>query len=394
MVQLSKELQAEIDAIQKIPVIANILEAIVKRTGMGFAAIARVTDEKWVACAVLDKISFGLAPGEELLLESTICNEIRDTGKLVVIDHVDKDPEFAKHHTPAKYGFQSYISVPIIRKDNTFFGTLCAIDPNPHQLKNDDVINMFTLYADLIAFHLSAMEQVEKAENQLKEEQQTAELRDSFIAILGHDLRNPLGAVSNSAQLLLRMPLDDRSKKLVSIIKDSSYRMNGLIENVLDFARGKLGAGIQLNKQPNEDLTRVLQQVVTELQTIWPKRSIEMLVDLKQTVSCDPKRIAQLFSNLLGNALSHSPDGTLVHVNASSDNGKFILSVSNEGPDIDPETLVNLFQPFFKGPVSSSKKGLGLGLYIASEIARAHEGSLSAESHNDKICFTLQLPHC
>jgi GAF domain-containing protein len=123
---------------------------------MGFAAIARVTDDKWIACSVRDEINFGLKPGDELKLETTICNEIRQSGNPVIIDDVKNDEIFAHHHTPALYGFQSYISMPIIRQDGAFFGTLCAIDPNPNKLNNPEIIGLFKLFADLISCHLNA----------------------------------------------------------------------------------------------------------------------------------------------------------------------------------------------------------------------------------------------
>lgn len=195
--------QSDIDAINKIPVVSGMLEIICRTTNMGFAAIARVTEDHWIACSVHDDINFGLQPGGELKIETTICNEIRKSGKGIIIDNVDEDANYCHHHTPAMYGFKSYISLPIIRKDGSFFGTLCAIDPKPAQLNNPETIGMFRLYADLIAFHLQAVEQIQIAEERLKEELKVAELREQFIAILGHDLRNPVGAIANCAQLLL-----------------------------------------------------------------------------------------------------------------------------------------------------------------------------------------------
>jgi GAF domain-containing protein len=98
---------------------------------MGFAAVARVTEDRWVACSVLDEIDFGLKAGGELRLETTICHEIRQTREAVVIDNFAEDHIYCKHATPAMYGFQSYISVPIVLANDSFFGTLCAIDPQP-----------------------------------------------------------------------------------------------------------------------------------------------------------------------------------------------------------------------------------------------------------------------
>jgi GAF domain-containing protein len=198
MDNLRPDIIADINSIQNIPAIPNILSVICKTTGMGFAAVARVTSEQWIACSIRDDINFGLQPGGELVLETTICNEIRQTSEPVIINHVSEDPAFCGHHTPEMYGFQSYISIPIYRKDGGFFGTLCAIDPKPASFDREHVLEMFNLYADLISFYLSAIQQVDSTQQELAEERKTAELRDQFIAILGHDLRNPLGAISSS----------------------------------------------------------------------------------------------------------------------------------------------------------------------------------------------------
>lgn len=154
------DVQADIDAINSIPVVPKLLEIICRTTGMGFAAIARVTEDRWIACSVRDEIEFGLITGSELKLETTICHEIRQNGKAVIIDEVDKDEVFAHHHTPAMYGFQSYISMPIIRQDGTFFGTLCAIDPKPAKVNNPETIRVFKLFADIISYHLNLVEQM------------------------------------------------------------------------------------------------------------------------------------------------------------------------------------------------------------------------------------------
>ena len=161
----------DVVAISHIPVIHKILEVVCRTTGMGFAAVARVTDDKWIACSVRDEIEFGLMPGDELKLETTICNEIRRKGQAVIIDHVANDETFRNHQTPAMYGFQSYISVPIVRQGGEFFGTLCSIDPQPHKLNNVETIAMFKLFAELISFHLNAVDYstINPAKTQLKE---------------------------------------------------------------------------------------------------------------------------------------------------------------------------------------------------------------------------------
>ena len=143
-------------AIGRIAALPTILDVVCRTTGMGFAAVARVTDESWIACAVKDDIAFGLEPGGELNVETTLCHEIRQSGAAVVIDHVAEDAAFCGHHTPAQYGFQSYISMPIVLPDGTFFGTLCAIDPKPTKLNTPATVGMFKMFADLIGFQIDA----------------------------------------------------------------------------------------------------------------------------------------------------------------------------------------------------------------------------------------------
>jgi len=372
----------------------TLLDVVCRTTGMGFAAVARVTEDRWITCSVRDDIAFGLKPGDELKVETTICHEIRQSGDPVIIDHVSEDEFFCTHHTPAMYGFQSYISMPIFLKDGRFFGTLCSIDPRPARLNTPEITGMFKLFAELISFHLSSMDELRITQAQLYQEQENAKLREQFIAILGHDLRNPVGAILSSAQLLLRMPVEDRVKRIANIMQSSAYRMRGLIDNILDFAQSHLGGGLQLNIQEDPPLPEILKHVVDELAMISPDRYVSFKLNLEDPVACDGKRIAQLFSNLLSNAITYGRADTPVRVNAVSKDGNFTLTVINAGEDIPDSTMANLFQPFSRGTTKSSQKGLGLGLFIATEIAKAHKGQLFATSHDGETSFTLQIPSC
>jgi signal transduction histidine kinase len=379
-------------AITGIEAVPTILEVVCRTTGMGFAAVARVTEDRWVACQVRDEIAFGLGPGDELKVATTICSEIRASGQPVVIDHVAEDEVFCGHPTPAMYGFQSYISVPIVRRDGQFFGTLCAIDPRPARLNRPEVVGMFRLFADLIAFHLDAHERLATSTAALLDARRASELREQFIAVLGHDLRNPLASIDAGAKLLRKTPLNERALTLLDLVQSSIGRMAGLIDHVLDFARGRLGGGLSLDRNADAPLGPVLEQVVAELGLAWPERTIEADIAVPDPVSCDRARVAQLLSNLLANALAHgSPDGP-VSVKAFTDAGVLELSVANPGEPIPPAKLELLFQPFARASAEPHKQGLGLGLYIASEIARAHGGTLDVTSTPAETRFTFRMP--
>jgi PAS domain S-box-containing protein len=151
---MSQDLSDDVETAGRIKALPTILEVICRTTGMGFAALARVTESRWIACGVRDDIDFGLKPGGELRVETTICNSIAQTLEAVVINNVSEDEAWRGHPTPQLYGFQSYISVPVLLADGSFFGTLCAIDPRPARLNTPEVIGMFQLFAELISKHL------------------------------------------------------------------------------------------------------------------------------------------------------------------------------------------------------------------------------------------------
>jgi signal transduction histidine kinase len=386
------DLQRDVAAISRIDVVPTILEVVCRTTGMGFAAIARVTQDRWVACAVRDEIAFGLGPGGELEVATTICDEIRDSGQGVVIDEVRADQTFCQHPTPAKYGFQSYISMPILRKDGSFFGTLCAIDPKPAKLQTPQTIGMFKLFAELIGFHLEAQERLVNSEAALLDERQTAELREQFIAVLGHDLRNPLAAIDAGTKLLGKKPIDEQGRDILSLIERSVRRMAGLIDNVLDLTRARLGGGLQLKRNSEQPLGPALDEVVQELRASWPDRKINVDITLPAAIDCDRARIAQLLSNLLANALTHGAADAPVSVLARADKKTFELSVTNQGEPIAPAVSARLFEPFYTPVANSGHQGLGLGLYIASEIARAHGGELTVTSVPEATRFVFKMP--
>lgn len=168
--------------------------------------------------------------------------------------------------------------------------------------------------------------------------------------------------------------------------------MSGLIDDVMDFARGRLGDGISLRNRSLQPLLPLIEQVVSELRAAAPDREIQLDADLAAPVSCDTGRIAQLLSNLLANAVTYGQPDQPVRVVARSDAERFELSVSNAGEPIPEAALKRLFQPFYRGDTEPAKQGLGLGLYIASEIARAHGGTLSATSTPQETRFVFSMP--
>jgi hypothetical protein len=221
------------------------------------------------------------------------------------------------------------------------------------------------------------------------------ETRDQFLAILGHDLRNPLSAITMGAELLGKSKSLDEHVAIGARIRDSAKRMNRLIGSLLDLTRTRLGTGLPVTRQP-VDLTAVCQQAISELQVSHPdcKFKFEAKGDLRG--DWDGDRLSQLVSNLAANAAQYGGQAGTVGVVAEGRGEQVVLRVHNVGPIIPESALDKIFNPMVRQPPQEGDKnpsGLGLGLYIAREIATAHGGTLDVTStEKDGTTFTATLP--
>ncbi|HEV2564400.1 MAG TPA: GAF domain-containing protein, partial [Microvirga sp.] len=145
---------AAVAAVGRVGAVSSILELLLDSTGLGFGAVARVTETAWTACAVLDRIGFGLPVGGQLEVATTFCSEIRGARTPIVIDQASTDQVYCTHRTPRMYGFESYIAVPIILRSGEIFGTICALDPKPAKLSDPKTLKTLELFAELIGSQL------------------------------------------------------------------------------------------------------------------------------------------------------------------------------------------------------------------------------------------------
>jgi signal transduction histidine kinase len=257
-------------------------------------------------------------------------------------------------------------------------------------------VGTFQLFGELIAAQLELSRRFEQSQSDLKssqadllDERTSSELREQFIGVLGHDLRNPLASIDAAVRILLKTQDRERALEIIPMIQKSVMRMAGLVDNLMDFARGRLGGGLTI-KRADEALGPIIEQVISELKLAWPDVIIEASIDLDEPIYCERSKIGQLFSNLLGNAVTYGDQGEPIRVSAKSVEDSFELSVTNYGTPISEKAMQNLFKPFTRGD-RPSQHGLGLGLYIAAEIARAHGGTLSVTSTDERTTFVRLL---
>ena len=223
------------------------------------------------------------------------------------------------------------------------------------------------------------------------------ESRDFAVAVMAHDLRNPLNAILTSGQLLQRMkePEITEINELALTISLSATRMNNLIENLLDFTRTRLGQPLPLNSNVI-DLAPLCKEVVGEFIAFRAKRTIRLYSKGDLRGKFDPARMKQMLSNLISNALEHGGQSTGVTVNAQGQTEQVVLEVNNQGRVISESEMAALLDPFsrfHKQDQASSKRRLGLGLAIAQEIVHAHSGKLNVRSNTDEgTTFVVQLP--
>ena len=219
------------------------------------------------------------------------------------------------------------------------------------------------------------------------------EAREQFIAILGHDLRNPLGTIVMGVEALA--PLGAPYATFVDKIGKAANRMEAMIRDVMDFARGRFGGGIPATVIPC-DLKTICVEVVAEMQQAFPKRTIVADASGDLAGEWDPARVAQVVSNLIGNALAHGNDPITVALRDMGD--EVVMTVHNQGEPIPPASIATLFEPFAHGARGVAKsrlgaEGLGLGLYIVREIVRAHAGTIALTStRSEGTTFTIRWP--
>jgi signal transduction histidine kinase len=234
-----------------------------------------------------------------------------------------------------------------------------------------------------------------RREVEVQREQLIAELNralllsETFVAVLGHDLRSPLGAVVAGATLALRRTQDAKARSHLARVLRSARRMSRMVEQLLDVSRVRLGRGLPLVRA-EIDLGELVRQTAAEIEPSHRQHRFDLRLPQRCEGEWDRDRLAQVLTNLLSNACEHSEAGSVVTVTIDEGPAHATVAVHNPGPPIPPEILPSVFDAFASG---SAGRGLGLGLYIAREVARAHGGDIAVESAaGTGTTFSVTLP--
>lgn len=380
-------------------------------TGMRVALVGEVTDTSWRSIQSIDSAGLGISSGMILDINRTFCKDVRASRAPVWFGDARIHPLFRHSPVPDMYGFRSYVSVPLVLNDGSIFGTLCTLDPEPKAVDEQQVKSMNALSA-LVAAQIDGIlnhdadsrtidglkQQGDSVGRRLAEYEhsntellQVAKQREEFIGVLAHDLRNPVQAIRAGVDLLSMGELTASQQRVLGHINDSSDRIAELIDVTLDFARGRLGTGIALKLESWSDLSGILAMACREAMRPYPQRSCEVDLQLPRTFRCDAARLCQLLANLVINAAIHGAPGQPIQVQGRSQGDGIQISVANQGV-IPAAQLDRLFEPFSRPQERRLDSGLGLGLYIASQIAKAHGGTLAVTSSDRQgTVLTLRI---
>ena len=229
------------------------------------------------------------------------------------------------------------------------------------------------------------------AEAELLEQKKLEVAREQLVGVVGHDLRNPLAVIAMSAATLLkRGQLTEADAKIVARVARNADHMAKMISQLLDFTRARLGNGIPVERGAI-DLADVCAQVVSDCEIANPERTLTLDVAGDTHGSWDGERLAQVLANLIGNAVQYGRPDAPIAVGVDGRGERVLLSVRNQGPPIPSELLPSIFDPFRRGPSRARAEGLGLGLFIVSEIVRAHGGEVSVQSNDESTTFFVEL---
>jgi len=283
------------------------------------------------------------------------------------------------------------LSLPLVRegtKRDAFFKF--AIEPLRDEMgSTEGLLTVGTEVTD----HVLAREELGAA---LEVERSTEALRERLLAIVGHDLRNPLSTVTVSAHMLLKQQaLTPAQTKIARRILTSSERMGRMIAEILDFAQGRLGGGIPVTRT-FVNLHEIATRTVDELALLYPDRRIALRLEGGGNGDWDSDRMVQLLANLVLNALRYAHKDAPIHVVVRGEDEHVVLEVAHTGPPIPADVLARIFDPFLRATEEANAprpaRGLGLALYIVERIVSAHGGKVGARSGPDETAFFAEVP--
>jgi signal transduction histidine kinase len=337
---------------------------------------------------VVYQTTHGLSP-IVLPRESTFCDYTLDLTDALVVTDASHDRRFAG--LPQVEGpphIRYYAGVPVVAPGNRVIGTMCVFDTRPRTPRRDEIDLLHSL-ARVVARRMPTLA---SGTTPTPGEANRARPRSELASMLAHELGSPLTAIRFSGYVLVRNATNPQAQRAARVICSASERMRRMLGRLIDLQGLQSGEGIALVRGP-ANLGEICLEVSEELRAGHPDRAILLSMSGNTSGTWDTDRLQEAVSNLVTNALVHgSPDGEVkIMVRGLTD--RVVVSVHNQGESIPAEDEARIFKPFERGSGNQGAPGLGLGLYLARHVARAHGGDLTfTSSAAEGTTFSLSLP--
>ncbi len=364
----------------------KILETMCNHTQMRYGMIRKKEGNKWDNWCVYDYHS------QQIIAQNSdtyvkIYQEIRKGFAPIYIDDIDICAERQWSELLQEFGLKSYISYPILNKNDAIIGHLSFMNDKPVQFDRVKLETLFTFCNDLIITDFSTTTERQHIKSILDQERNYSKNRDLILFSLAHDLNNPVSIIKLLSQYLGENLENKMQKNLAKKIEEVSIRMKGVIDDILDFSSSRFGREIEgytelVNMEP------LIKQILSEFEVMHTHLIITNL-RLPLYVNCDKNKLGRAIVNLISNAIKHGATDKEIKINAFIEEDNFVFSVTNQISAIPPPNTSDLFKPFVRG---SGSKGLGLGLYVTKEIAKFHQGEMEVVIEGEKITFKLFIP--
>lgn len=398
---VSPEAQKDILLVSRISAVPSILKVVAELTGMRVTMVARVTRNEWTACAAYDRMGFGLEVGTQLEVTTTLCKEVCDSNKSIVIQHASLDPIYHNHRTPKHYNIESYIAIPILFPNGDMFGTLCAIDREP-AIIDEKIVTSLTLFAELISSqlrveqeHLVIEQHAQELELKVVERtlrlQETVEELETLSYTISHNMRAPLRAMKSFGSLLKEKTgesIDIESRDYLRRIIHSVERMDNLVEDVLVLSH-VARSEIPLNKVELLALLNGLLESYPQFDRADAK--IEISLPIPAVVG-NAALLLQCFSNLIDNAIKFARAGEKPEIKIWAETrGEAVrINIKDNGRGIAPDFHARIFEIFYRH--DHKVAGTGIGLAVVKKAVERMGGTVGVDSQGtDGSTFYLEI---